>query len=421
MTAIIVNGFHKFHLANAAECTQSKDLLSGFITGAYPTPAINKWLGHLGGSSYLAKLAGRAAEIRSELVQPCFFAECLEVLARSARRHATGTADFLEVAAMRVFGHQAARVLRASDLSTVKILHYRAGFGGVSLEAAKKSGLHLLCDHSIAHPTLVDYLAKNGGRFPDSTAVIAPPSPFWRYILADIEAADTVLVNSEFVKETFLRAGYPQERLRVIYQGLDDEFLQWISPKVVTQTWEQLSEGPLRLLFAGTFNERKGAQVIIDSLRKLDGVDWRFTVAGVVEDPVRQLNIDFFTDQRVNVTGWVDRRKLAELMAKAHMFLFPSNAEGSARVVFEAMGAGCYIITTPNSGSVVKDGVHGRLIEPGSPELVLRAIKEAVSDRHHLATVARYNCETVRAHYRQPNYGADLVQLYSELLKSWVP
>ena len=46
----------------------------------------------------------------------------------------------------------------------------------------------------------------------------------------------------------------------------------------------------------------------------------------------------------------------------------PASVEGSARVVFEALAAGCYVITTPNAGSIVKDEVHGALVEPGSAD-----------------------------------------------------
>ena len=46
-------------------------------------------------------------------------------------------------------------------------------------------------------------------------------------------------------------------------------------------------------------------------------------------------------------------------MSRAEVFVFPSLAEGSARVVAMAMAAGCYVITTPNSGSVVRDGAMG--------------------------------------------------------------
>ena len=52
-------------------------------------------------------------------------------------------------------------------------------------------------------------------------------------------------------------------------------------------------------------------------------------------------------------------------MSNSDIFLFPSLAEGSANVIFEAMASGCAIITTPNSGSIVKNNHNGFIINPG--------------------------------------------------------
>ena len=41
-------------------------------------------------------------------------------------------------------------------------------------------------------------------------------------------------------------------------------------------------------------------------------------------------------------------------------------AEGSARVGFESLASGCFVITTPFSGTIVKDKINGFLIDAGN-------------------------------------------------------
>jgi len=91
-------------------------------------------------------------------------------------------------------------------------------------------------------------------------------------------------------------------------------------------------------------------------------------------------------------------------------------AEGSARVVFEALAVGLYVIATPNAGSIVQNGIHGRLIAPGDPQGLADAIREAATNRAELAAVGHRNAELIRSRYRQSDYGAALAALYSRLL-----
>jgi glycosyltransferase involved in cell wall biosynthesis len=49
-------------------------------------------------------------------------------------------------------------------------------------------------------------------------------------------------------------------------------------------------------------------------------------------------------------------------LAWADVFLLPSICEGSALAIHEALAAGLPVVTTPNSGSVVRDGVDGYVV-----------------------------------------------------------
>ena len=87
-------------------------------------------------------------------------------------------------------------------------------------------------------------------------------------------------------------------------------------------------------------------------------------------------------------------------------------------MLFEGLAAGCYVVTTANGGSIVADGVHGRLVAPGSVHEIVDALSEAARDRDRVARIGARNAALVRRSYRQEHYGERLFELYDCLVDS---
>jgi len=66
--------------------------------------------------------------------------------------------------------------------------------------------------------------------------------------------------------------------------------------------------------------------------------------------------------KRVELVGPVPRPVVRQHYEWADVFVFPSICEGSATVTYEALAAGLPVITTPNAGSVVRDGIDGYIV-----------------------------------------------------------
>jgi glycosyltransferase involved in cell wall biosynthesis len=61
--------------------------------------------------------------------------------------------------------------------------------------------------------------------------------------------------------------------------------------------------------------------------------------------------------------------------------VLPSLAEGSATVTYEALATGIPVITTAASGSVVRDGIDGFIVEERNAEALAAAIEVLVENR----------------------------------------
>jgi glycosyltransferase involved in cell wall biosynthesis len=173
----------------------------------------------------------------------------------------------------------------------------------------------------------------------------------------------------------------------------------------------------LKILFAGFFSYRKGADTIIEALQAMHDTGWTIEIAGMVEKTILEKYPSFFKMDNVVQLGMLSRKDLAFAMRNNEVFLFPSRAEGSARVIFEALAAGCYLITTVNSGSIVEDNVHGKIIPIGNAQAILEAVHEAYVNRERTWAIGAKNSEVVLQNYTQKVYGDSLAVLYKKLLQ----
>jgi len=75
--------------------------------------------------------------------------------------------------------------------------------------------------------------------------------------------------------------------------------------------------------------------------------------------------------------------ELAKILRGATAFVFPSNEEGFARSVVEAMAAGLPIIATHESGAttLVDDGVEGLIVRARDVDQLAAAMIKVASDR----------------------------------------
>lgn len=411
---LISNGFNKFPLAIAAAETNKRGILSQFITGAYPTESVEGLVSalKLAKNRKLGRLLDRGEDIPEESVYPIWLSECVYQFGMMLKRFKffDTFGKWLNISSFKLYGLQAMRYIKQAPPQT-KIYHYRSGFGGQSVKIAKKRGMIALCHHSIAHPALLEYFVNHRGQVPPRGTQVHIDL-LWSYILKDVEQADAVLVNSDFVKATFLHQDWDSSSIHVIYQGVDDHFLNNIPPCSSRKGGDDIE---IRLL-TSSLQPRKGVNSLIPALERIYDLHWHLEIAGSISPEIKNRYRNFLCNPRVTIAGMLRRHKLARRMAAADVFIFPSLAEGSARIVFEALACGCYVITTPNSGSIVEDGIHGALVPPGDVDALEAAIRQAISKPEKVAQIGQRNARLIRSRYRQQNYGDALFRLYEKLL-----
>jgi starch synthase len=153
--------------------------------------------------------------------------------------------------------------------------------------------------------------------------------------LAGYELADRIVVPSTHVVESFLqKAPHLEPKLFVNPYGVDlAQFPQRGAPPALT---------PPTVLFVGGWSVRKGADVLVESIRRLDGVRL-LHVGGIVDLP-------FPDDSKFEHVDPVPQWKLTEYYQRAHAFALASREEGLALVQAQALATGLPLVCTERTG-----------------------------------------------------------------------
>ncbi len=357
-----------------------------------------------------ARFLDRWEPVSDRLVHSSSLSEFVLKIGDSLRPRSQKWQQRLHRVAFRIFESMAARVLRSTRPA---IYHYRCCYGGRSVEVARQLGAVALCDHSVAHPLVADFMVDHEGAYPPKGADTMY-FPLSRKASVDLDQAEYVLVNSDFVKETCMHAGMDASRIYVVYLGVDDKFLD-VCP-VFDES--QVKARNATLLFAGGWQVRKGIYTLMTALEGLDACPWELDVIGGMDPEVRidERHIEFFRRENVRSYGILPRSELAARMADRSIFVFPSYCEGSARVIFEAMACGCAVITTPNSGSIVRHGENGWVVPPGNVTALQNAVAEALANPDKVAEMGWRNAQLVRSNFRQSRYADAVEQVYATIL-----
>lgn len=198
---------------------------------------------------------------------------------------------------------------------------------------------------------------------------------------AEWHAADLVLVNSHFTRNSYARAGLDCTKVRVATLG---------APPVIARDAAlagPATTGQLTLLWAGTFSIRKGAHYALEAWRRGRlGYHARLLVFGAVGLPDRVLHP---LPPGVELRGSIPRSELLEHYRHADALLFPTLCDGFGLVVTEAWSRGLPVITTDRAGAadLLKPGINGRLIRAADADAIIAEVEWCATHRPELAAM----------------------------------
>jgi hypothetical protein len=272
-------------------------------------------------------------------------------------------------------------------------------------ETAQRDGLIVVADQMIA-PALVEQnqLQLEKARWPGWEQSRAQDFR----LVDEIErrtwaATDHITCASEYVKTGLIGCGVPTERISIIRYPI--EVQEFIAPD------RRGRVGPLTVGFVGNVGLRKGSPYFLAVARRLRGHGIRFVMAGPIGVSATARD-ELARD--VELAGAIPRSRVRALLMEFDLLLFPSTCEGSAGAVTEAMAAGLPIVTSPNSGTLVEDGVNGFVRKYDDVEGMAHAVERLAADsalRQEMGEAARRAAESCSLR----SYGQQLTAVFTGL------
>jgi len=224
------------------------------------------------------------------------------------------------------------------------------------------------------------------------------PSEYWDRWRMECELADQIVVNSAWSQQALLNEGVPAEKLSVLPVAYEtsaaSKAFQRHYPDVFT------SERPLRVLFLGQINLRKGVGQLFDAIRLLRGEHVEFWFVGPTQVRVP---VDLRKHPKIKWFGMVPRLQVDEYYRKADVFILPTLSDGFGLTQLEAQAWKLPVIASLRCGEVVDDGSNGLILEEVSGETIAQALRNflrspdllhamstrsGVTDRFSLETLA---------------------------------
>ena len=118
------------------------------------------------------------------------------------------------------------------------------------------------------------------------------------------------------------------------------------------------------------------------------------------------------------VTFLGHRDDVGEVLRASDVFAFPSLMEAFPNAVMEAMAMALPVVATNVGGipELVTDGHNGRLVAPGDPAALARALNEVLDSPATAAALGSAAADTVRERYSFERMTRTFEQLYQDLL-----
>jgi glycosyltransferase involved in cell wall biosynthesis len=198
---------------------------------------------------------------------------------------------------------------------------------------------------------------------------LSAPKTYWDNWRRECSLADVIVVNSEWSKDALLREGVPAEKIRVVpvaYEpNNDSQSIQRHYPRAFSR------ERPLRVLFLGQINLRKGVEQLLDAIKLLSGEPVEFWFVGPTQIRIPQ---DLKLHPQVRWFGIAPRVDVDSYYRDADVFILPTHSDGFGLTQLEAQSWKLPVIASRYCGDVVRDGFNGVILEEVSGRSIADAL-----------------------------------------------
>ncbi|MGB9716711.1 MAG: glycosyltransferase family 4 protein [Thermodesulfovibrionales bacterium] len=274
-----------------------------------------------------------------------------------------------------------------------------------SIETAHRIGAKTILECGSTHRLFREKILREEY---DRFGVKYPVSPDFsrESSLKEIDLSDYIFLPSDFTKQTFIDAGVKEEKLFVMQRGVDLERFKPDGKHFFKK------DNNFKVLFVGRLSLRKGVQYLLEAWKRLNLKNAELILAGSVDDNIKSILRKYYDIGNINFKGFL--KDITGVYKESTIFVFPSLEEGSAKVTYEAMASGLPVITTKNSGSLIRDNLDGFIIPIRDIDAIIEKITYFYENPEKVKIMGANALENIRF-YSWEKYRENLISVYDKI------
>lgn len=239
------------------------------------------------------------------------------------------------------------------------------------------------------------------------------------------EAADVVVAVSECTKKDAVELwGIPEEKIKVVYQGCDEQFSRVASDEEKEEVRRKFHLPEKYILSVGSIERRKNALAIIKALPGLLAERTQnFSNISVLlvgkqtayTEEIRDYVHEHRLESHVQFLSNVPFPALPAIYQMAEAFVYPSRYEGFGIPLIEAMHSGIPVIAATGSCLEEAGGPDSIYVSPDDIPSLTVALKRVLSDaalRHSMVEKGRIYVKR----FSEEQQASQLMAIYCSLL-----
>ena len=210
----------------------------------------------------------------------------------------------------------------------------------------------------------------------------APPG-YWDLWREECDLADRIVVNSKWSRSALEKAGVSPAKIRAIPLAYERPAETNIFKRSYPDEFDETR--PMRVLFLGQINLRKGVARLLKAIRLLENEPIEFQFVGPVQ---MSIPYNLRNNPRLRWFGAVSRSDVDTFYRSADVLIFPTLSDGFGLTQLEAQAWSLPIVASRFCGEVVRDGVNGIVLDELSPNAISTALRSCVCQAARLRSFA---------------------------------
>ena len=230
--------------------------------------------------------------------------------------------------------------------------------------------------------------------------------------------ARAIVANSMAVKEYLVGRGIAEDKINVIYNGLDvDEFTS-AKADGIRERFDLPHDAAIVTLVANLRHDVKNVPMLLRAAKRLDDTNAHFVIAGEgeLERDLKTRADELRIAERVHFIGRCS--DVPSLLATSDICVLTSKAEGFSNSILEYMAAGKPVVATNVGGAaeVIIEGKTGFIVASDDDAVLAERLKSLLDDKALAARLGEEGKRVVAERFSLSRQLIETKSLYNSIL-----